>query len=292
VTGPAATVVIVSKNRKDDLRSAVQSALAQAAAPEVIVIDDGSSDGTAAMIREEFPSVRLVRHEESRGYIARRNEGNTMAAAPIVFSIDDDAVFSTPAVVGQTIRDFEHDRIGAVAIPYIDINTDPGIKQRAPDASAAFATGRYIGTAHAVRRDVFRKVGGYREDLTHQGEEGDFCIRMLDAGYFVRLGTADPIHHFESPKRDRSRMDYFGVRNAIRFAWQNVPQPFVLYHLPIVAVRCAALTLNPPRLRTRLSGIIDGLRACRSTVRQPVRRATYRLWRTLEGAPQRLDGLT
>jgi GT2 family glycosyltransferase len=291
VTPPAATVVIVSKNRKDELRNAVRSSIAQQGTPEVIVIDDGSSDGTAAMVAAEFPSVRFVRHDESRGYIARRNEGAALASGPIVFSIDDDAVFSTPEIVGQSVRDFDDPRIGAVAIPYIDVNTDPALKQRAPDAAAAYATARYIGTAHAVRRDVFERVGGYREDLTHQGEEGDFCIRMLEAGHVVRLGTADPIHHFESPRRDLGRMDYYGVRNAIRFAWQNVPQPFVLAHLPVVVMRCVLLTFDPIRFRIRARGIIDGLRACASTPRRAVSARTYRLWRRLESAPRRLDEL-
>lgn len=286
---PSATVVIVSKNRRDELRAAIRSALGQDATPEVIVIDDGSSDGTAAMVQAEFPSVRFTRHEQSRGLVVRRNEGARLASGPIVFSLDDDAIFSTPSIVGQTIREFDSERIGAVAMPYIDVNTDPRIRQRAPETSAAYVVGRYIGTAHAVRRDVFERANGYREDLIHQGEEGDFCIRMLDGGHLVRLGSADPIHHFESPKRDLTRMDYYGARNAIRFGWQNVPQPFVLLHLPIVAIRCLLLTLNPSRFRIRARGVFDGFRACLTVVRQPVARGTYRLWRQLERGPRRLD---
>ena len=109
-----ASVVITTRNRKDELRTAVRSALQQSAAPEVIVIDDGSTDGTAAMITTEFPGVRLMRHEESRGLIVRRNEGAKLATGDIIFSIDDDAAFSTPEVIAQTLREFGDERIGAV----------------------------------------------------------------------------------------------------------------------------------------------------------------------------------
>ncbi len=82
--------------------------------------------------------------------------------------------------------------------------------QSPPNTSGTWITDTFIGTAHALRRDIFLKLGGYRDHLVHQGEESDFCIRMLDAGYLVRLGRSDPINHWESPKRDLRRMDFYG----------------------------------------------------------------------------------
>jgi glycosyltransferase involved in cell wall biosynthesis len=276
-----ATVVITTKDRKDELPVAVRSALEQSVRPEVLVIDDGSTDGTSAMVRSTFPQVRLIRHEESRGYISRRNEGARTASGDVMFSIDDDAAFSTPRAIQQTLEDFSSERVGAVAIPYVDVLRDEQVRQMAPDSKSVYVTDSYIGTAHAVRRDVFLRLGGYREHLIHQGEEGDFCIRMLNAGYVVRLGNADPIHHFESPKRNLSRMDFYGARNAVLLAWQNVPFPFLLAHLPVTTVRCLLLTLQPDRFKTRLSGLIDGYRQCFRRRREPVSWSAYRLARTL-----------
>jgi hypothetical protein len=104
-----------------------------------------------------------------------------VALGDVVFSLDDDAVFSSPLVVEQTLRDFSHPRIGAVAIPYIEPHKANKEMQRAPTREDVWITASYIGTAHAVRRDVFLALGGYREHLVHQGEEGDFCLRMLAA---------------------------------------------------------------------------------------------------------------
>lgn len=277
-----ATIVIVTKNRRDDLRKAAASAVAQIGPIEVLVIDDGSTDGTPAMIREEFPSVRLVAHAESRGYIVRRNEGARAATGDILISIDDDAAFSSPRVVAQTLAAFDGDEIGAVAIPYVDVNQGPTIRQLAPAPFPAFVARHYIGTAHAVRKRLFLELGGYREHLFHQGEESDFCIRMLAAGSFVRLGSGDPIHHFESPRRDFRRMDHYGPRNAVLFSWQNVPFPQVVIHLPATIVRLLLWTAQPGRFATRLSGVLDGCRQCWRHERRPVPGPAYWLMRRLQ----------
>jgi hypothetical protein len=48
-------------------------------------------------------------------------------------------------------------------------------------------------------------------------------MRLLAAGYVTRLGKADPIHHFESPRRQSSRMFVYGARNNLLWAWYYVP---------------------------------------------------------------------
>jgi GT2 family glycosyltransferase len=278
----SATVVITTKDRKDDLRRCLQSAVAQSEPAEILVIDDGSSDGTPAMLAGEFPRIRVVTHPTPLGYIRRRNEGAQLAAGRVIFSLDDDAAFSSPKTIAQTLDEFDAEAIGAVAIPVVDVNRGTNINQRTPDPGAVHLNGSFIGTAHAVRRDVFLQLGGYREALFHQGEERDFCIRMLAAGFVVRRGAADPIHHFESPRRDFWRMDHYGPRNAVLYAWQNVPLPYLLIHLPATVIGVLLWTLRPARLAARMAGVLDGLRQCFHHERQPVPARTYRLMRRLE----------
>jgi glycosyltransferase involved in cell wall biosynthesis len=281
-----ASVVIATKDRKEELRVALRSAVVQTARPHILVIDDGSTDGTAEMVRAEFPAVVLRRFEESRGLIVRRNEGARIATGDVIFSIDDDAAFSTPQVVGQTLREFDDPRIGAVAIPYIEPRKGNRLIQKAPDADTVWITDRFIGTAHALRRDIFLKLGGYREHLVHQGEESDYCVRMLDAGYFVRLGNADPIHHFESPRRDFRRMDYYGARNAILFVWQNVPWPAFPLHLLATTFNVLCWTFRPGRFIRRLRAVLAGYGWCVAnwSARRPVARSSYVRARALREA--------
>lgn len=279
-----ASVVITTRNRKEELRAAVRSAAQQSGSPEIIVIDDGSTDGTAQMMAAEFPGVRLVRHEESRGLIVRRNEGARLATGDIIFSIDDDAIFSSPKVVEQTLAEFSEERVGAVAIPYLEPHKENRLMQQAPDKNQPWVTSHFIGTAHALRRDVFLRLRGYREHLVHQGEESDYCLRLLDAGFMVRLGSADPIHHFESPRRDFRRMDWCGARNAILFVWQNVPWPDFPLHLLATTFNVLRWTFQPARFFFRLRAVLAGYCWCLGhwKERRPVSGPAYRLHRRLK----------
>ena len=236
------------------------------------------------MVRAEFPSATLIRHEVSHGYIGRRNEGAAAARAPIVFSIDDDAEFTSPATIAQTLREFDHDRIGAVAIPYIEPRKGNRLLQQAPDANGHWVSDTFIGTSHALRRDVFLRLGGYRPELVHQGEERDYCLRMLSAGFVVRLGRADAIHHYESPKRDFSRMDYYSRRNDILFAWHLAPASSLPLHLAGTTINAVRSSWQAGRAWHMARGTLDGYRAAfrAASVRAPVSPAVYRLHRRLK----------
>ena len=279
-----ATVVITTKNRVADLCKSIASALNQTARPNVLVVDDGSTDGTTDFVRRKFPSVRIYRSEMSCGLIVQRNRAAKMVETPIIFSVDDDAEFSSPTVVEATLREFNHPRVGAVSIPFVDINRSPNIRGLAPDRRQVYACYDFVGTAHALRRDIFQALGGYREILFHQGEEEDYCVRMLGAGFVTRAGSADPIHHYESPRRSFSRMDFFGARNKVLYAWHNVPFPYLPAHLAVTTFATSAYSLQARRLLTRVRGVIAayGTIALLRTVRRPVSSATYRLSRGLK----------
>lgn len=277
-----ASVIITTRNRRDELRAAISSALRQSGQLEVLVIDDGSTDGTSDMVRSEFPTVRLERSEESLGLVVQRNRAARLASGVILFSLDDDAEFSTPHVIEQTIREFDDPRIGAVAIPYIEPHKENRLRQAAPKPLGAWITDSFVGTAHAVRRGVFLRLGGYREHIFHQGEESDYCIRMLNAGYVVRLGRSDPIRHWVSPNRDLRRMDFYGPRNAILFVWQNVPWSALPMHLAATTFNCLRWSAIPRRFWVRMKGVLAGYRYCTECSRGPVSRSVYQLHRELK----------
>lgn len=281
-----ATVVITTKNRKQELRKAVSSVLIQEGVQiEVIVIDDGSTDGTMQMVQDEFPTVILDRQENSLGIIVERNRAARIASAPIIFSLDDDAIFSSPHVVRQTLNDFIHHRIGGVAIPWINIPDGPNAyeRQRSPDSSDIYCTTSYTGMSHAVHKDIFLRLGGYREYLFHGGEEAEYCIRMLAYGYVVALGNADPVHHFESSTRNLTRQDYFCSRSALLNAWYNVPMPYFPVRICAIIINAFRYGFKLKRYKGRVLGIGGGFIACIREIRKrkPVSRCTYKLFRNL-----------
>lgn len=281
---PLATVVISTRNQRENLHQPILSALHQSIPVELIVVDDGSTDGTAEMVRSEFPQVRLVQHKESSGYIMRRNEAARLASTPVIFSLDDDAEFSSPRVVQQTLAEFGNARTGAIAIPCVDVRQDHSLRQLNPDYSNPFVVDSFIGTAHAIRKDIFLFVGGYRSDLFHQAEERDFCLRMLNLGWVVQLGRADPIFHYEASHRDFSRMDFYGRRNDVLFAWHNVPSPWLAPHLVGTTFNGLLAAVRSGHWLRMLAGTISGyielFRHARE--RRPVSARVYRLHRRLK----------
>ena len=277
-----AAVVIVTKNRRDELRSAIRSAVAQTASVELIVVDDASSDGTSGMVRAEFPAVRIETRSESRGCVVGRNEAARVTNADIIVSIDDDAELVSPATVEQTLRDFDHPRIGAIAIPCLEPNRGHRLLHQPPSRDVQWVTDCFVGTAYAVRRDVFLAVGGFRDSLIHQGEERDFCLRMLAAGWVVRLGRADAVHHYESPKRSTPRMDFYGRRNDILFAWHHVPALALAPHLMGTTINAVRSAASAGRWRDMMRGTVAGYTGLRPADRAPVSADLYRLHRRLK----------
>ena len=288
---PAATVVIVTKDRRDDALRAVGSAVTQQPPTEVLVVDDGSTDGTADAVRRAFPEVRVERHERSAGLIVRRNEAAELASAPIIVSIDDDAVFTSERVVAETVAEFDEPRIGAVAMPYVDVPQGEQVLQRAPDDGGTYVTHRFRGTAHALRRDLFVSLGGYRGELFQQAEEPDFCLRLVDRGFLVRLGRADPVRHFASPRRNLDRIWFYECRNDILFAWHNVPMPDLVAQLAKTTVHMLWLGRGVRRTGLFARGLFAGYTAAlrNRSGRRPVGRAAWRLYKRLGKGAARLE---
>ncbi|MEM0984251.1 MAG: glycosyltransferase family 2 protein [Planctomycetota bacterium] len=296
-----ATLAITTHNRKDELPAALDSALAQSLGEklQIVVIDDGSSDGTFEMLERDYakyPNVRLDSMQPGIGLIAERNRFPELCDAPVIVSMDDDAVFDSKHTIEQTLADFDQPgaNIAAVAIPYIDVKIRPGVVlQRSPEEGVVYAAEQYRGTAHAIKKEPFVEVGRYRGQLWRQGEEQDCCCRLYDAGYAVVLGTADPIHHMESPKRSKSAIFRYTARNNLWYAWHNVPKPALASHL---FGGTANLLLDgvkhPSRFMPRVQGVWQGYAGILGKERgerKPISMETYRLVRELrKGGPRRL----
>ena len=278
-----AAVVIPTFNRRDYVRKAIISSLAQTVPVEVIVLDDGSTDGTADMIRGEFPQITFEQHPGPNGPSFLRNRGSELATAPILFPIDDDSAFDSDKTVEQTLTEFDHPRVGAVCIPMINVRVNQTVMQRATSDVGIQVVQTYMGASHALRRDLFLRLGGYRRQLFYMGEEGDYCIRMLDAGYVVRLGRADPIHHFESPSRSSFRAGFYGRRNDVLFAVHNVPMPYLPAHLLMTTFNGLRFGFRIRRPWQMVRGLSSGWLAAIPELRnrRAVRPATYRLSRRL-----------
>jgi len=275
---PAASIAICSKDRLEELRRALASALAQDADVELLVLDDGSSDGTSEMVRAEFPTVRLFRNETPTGPAPGRNRLVAQARAPVVVFLDDDAEFTTPQVVSQTLHDFEEDRVGAVAIPMIDRPRDR-VVHRGPDGRDVYALIDYFAAAVAYRRAAYEAVGGMTGELRRQGEEPDLALRMLRAGWITRCGTADLIDHRESPKRDQwDLIRWHAQRNDVLLEWRSVPMPYFAGRLAKLLVQAVQLGRGAHQVGLFVRAWLAGVRGIIGGFpREPMNRDLYRV---------------
>lgn len=257
---PQASIVIVTRNRKQMARVAVESALSQDGDIEVIVIDDASTDGTAEYIRHHCPRALVDRVPQRTGYIVQRSRAAELASSPFLVSIDDDAYFLDTKAVLDSIALFDDPRVGAVAIPFVNKRADGSdevVLAPAPADGKVHLVNTFVGTAYVVRRDVFRQLGGFNGYLFHWGEEAEYCQRLLNAGYLVRLGTRILIRHCPgwAGKYTREVNSYVG-RNRLLITWLNAPGAYLL---PLLAIQ-AALTLKEMlRARDRIA-VLLGLR--------------------------------
>ena len=204
------SIVIPTYNRKDLLRRCLAAATNQDYPDyEVIVVDDGSTDGTGEMVQREFPQVRYIRQEPNRGPAAARNRGIEAATGEIIAFTDDDC---EPPLdwLSELAAGFER---------YLEAGAVGGI-QEAPKAVQQhnllaryeqFLTRRVYGVGEhpvvgrpapggtnnlAVRRDLLQRLGGFDETFpVAAGEDADLLHRLADLGYVTVCLPLKVTHH-------------------------------------------------------------------------------------------------
>jgi glycosyltransferase involved in cell wall biosynthesis len=281
---PKATIVITTFNRCELLRRAIKAAQEQSVSSKIIVMDDASTDVTPTMMAGEFPEIEYQQSKENRGPCYQRNRGIELAQTEIVFPLDDDSILQSPYTVEQTLSEFDNIRVGAVAIPFINKLISPQINTQAPDKNDIYLTHAFVAASHAVRRNIFLKTGGYREFFFYMGEEGDLSIRMLQQKHFVRLGTADPIHHFQPPNRVSVRADVYGRQNDILFLYCNAPSVHLVPNLLGTSIKGTLFGIKVGRLQNMLRGLAQGysMTLTHSNKRFPVDSNCFQLYRKLK----------
>jgi GT2 family glycosyltransferase len=241
---------------------------------EIIVIDNASTDGTAAAVASEHPEVRLLCLRENRGSCAK-NIGLAGTRGNFIVFLDDDS-FPQPWAIQRMIERFKSDpRLGAA-----------GFTVTLPDGSHECSAYPevFIGCGVGLRREAIEQVGGLPNDFFMQAEEYDLSLRLLDAGWDVR--TFDDLHvtHLKTPTaRASARTMRLDVRNNLALIARYFPDEWVMPFAIDWLRRYAAIASATGRRLPYCAGLAQGIaRATDEEKRRPVSAVTFERFAKIE----------
>jgi GT2 family glycosyltransferase len=208
------SIIILAFRNKEKLRSTIAAVFDSKTQYnyEVIVVDNDSKDGTAEMVGQEFPKVKLIRNQNN-GFAKGNNVGLKESSGRVVLFLNPDTKVQ-PDVLEQCFVKIESDKtIGFLSCRLLkeDGSLDLAARRSFPNPVNSFARlvrldkffpkvlGSYnmlavpedqeqqvdsvVGAFMMVRRDVIEKIGNWDEDFFMYGEDIEYCYRAKKAGY-------------------------------------------------------------------------------------------------------------
>jgi len=298
---PELSVVIVSWNVRELLKACLRSLLADleqaSLAAQVWVVDNASTDGTPAMVAEQFPAVHLIASHENRGFAA----GNNLALREIsnlqspisryvwLLNPDTEVRSGATAALLTALEACPRAAVAGATLLYPDGSLQPsafrfpGLVQLAfdlfhfpPRFYATSLNGRYprrlyegtapfrvdhpLGAAMMVRAEVVAQVGLMDEGFTMYCEEIDWCWRMRRAGWQVLcVPTAHVVHHAGQSTAQAPIPSFVNL-------WTSRARLYARYHGPLT--RRVACMLVRAGMRRRMRGASPEMAAaCRQIAR-------------------------
>lgn len=256
-------VVIPTYRGTELLRKYVPSIIEEVgSASRLIIVDDGSGDGSTETIRTEFPSARLIARQVNGGFSAAVNEGIRASDREFIVLLNND-IEVTPDFLAPMLELFEDDKVFAVSPSIITPSLgglDDGAKtgkwhhgmfwsanqQGVSEVRPALFTS---GGASVYRRAMLLELGGFDEAYSpYYWEDVDLSYRAWKRGWKSLYQPASTVRHEHSStisKLDASITGSVRTRNSLFFVWRNIEdERLVRQHrlwLPFVLLKRAAV---------------------------------------------------
>jgi GT2 family glycosyltransferase len=258
---PRVAVVVITHNRRDELLLALSRLRELPEQPHVVVVDNGSADGTAEAVLRDHPWVELIAASENLGAVGR-NLGVARLRTPYVAFCDDDTWWDPGSLRAAADALDAHPRLAVITARIL---VEPGgvedpivVELRdSPVVGADWlpgpALGSFLAGASVLRREAFNEVGGFSARLWLGGEEelmaGDLAARGWELCYLEHL----TIHHQASTARDPHKRRADGIRNTLWTTWLRRPVRPALR-------RTLHLLRTVPRDKVTLVGLVRAVR--------------------------------
>ena len=288
------------------LRSLVAQGLPEA---NLVFVDNGSSDGSLALVRARHPGLRLIENRSNLGFGEASNQGAKLAlehGARAVFFVNNDVVL-LPGTLARLVAEFEARPKAGIVGPLVLTKSDPGrvwcagglltwrenlstLRGHLEPDGARWRETRAVdyvpGCALLARRAVLEQVGMFDAEYFAYMEDVDLCLRARRAGFEVWLvGDAAVLHASSSSTGGgyNPRRKYMMGVNSIWFLRRHARAAQWLRFLVFDVLSLPLLWLagifrgRGKAVAAKGLGILDGLRGRRVTA-EAIREGAGWLW--------------
>ena len=262
VSGDArVAVVIITRNRRESLLTSLAHLTALPETPRIVVVDNGSSDGTLEAVASAYPGVATIALDTNEGSAAR-NRGVRLAGTPYVAFADDDSWWAPGALTRAADLLDAHPRLAVVAArmlvgpeerldPVCELMAASPLTQQVGVPGSAVLG--FVACGAVVRASAVLEAGGFHRHFGVGGEEELLTLDLAAAGWALTYADAVVAHHHPSPARDPAGRRRIQARNALWCAWLRRP-------LPVAAARTLRLASGAAGDSTARDALMDAVR--------------------------------
>lgn len=256
MSGPVLSIIVVNWNTRNLLRDTLKSVREETLlSHEVWVVDNGSTDGSQEMVREEFPEAHLIANPDNRGFAAANNQALPLCQGEYILLLNSDTVVLDGALDKMVAYMHGHDEAAALGCKLL--NADGSLQ---PSAHRFYSTWRSLienrvvhmlwphthadtpflsfwdhssprrvdwvcGAALLVRKGVVNDIGLLDDSFFMYGEEVDWQMRMAKAGHHVWFMPGARIIHYGggSSREIVTTMKRMELANRQRFVDKHYP---------------------------------------------------------------------
>lgn len=225
-----ATIIVLTHNRRLQTLGTLEYLCRLPGRWPIVVVDNGSTDGTPAAIAARFPFVMLIRAKRNLG-AAARNIGVAFAQTPYVAFCDGDTEWE-PGALDRAIALLDDTpqlavvsacvHVGATRCPApacLSMARSPLKREQLPGPQLL----DFMAGACVMRTCAFYEVGGYWPPFFLGGEEVLMALDLVERGWRIVYANDVVTHYFPSFSVDPRRLERLLIRNAIWVAWMRRP---------------------------------------------------------------------
>ena len=254
---PKISVILGAYNAADTLAAALDSLLEQSLPDfEILLCDDGSTDGTAAVAAGYAGRVRLLKNEQNLGLGAALNRCLAAAEGEYIARMDADDLSHPRRLERQAEYLDRHPECALVGCAMVHFDGDGDYRVSCPPEFPQLRD-YLLGTPFChgtvmVRRSVYRALGGYREGrVTLRVEDVDLWIRLYEAGFRGR-NLREPLYRMRDDRRAAKRRKFRWRVNSARVRLRGMGRLKAPFRWWPMALRPVLVGLLPGPVYRRL----------------------------------------